>query len=312
MFIKTHAILDAFCEMDIQKLDQLLNDHQTYQEANKSTFLKKLHLVFSQMSSGNAERLELHGGKCGSAECNYGCRGYMFKSPFNGKNVSFIFEETKDGDDFNDIYTCYQFKTNKDVLDMSKSIFLDIGNDEKANFHPSESYLEKMEKCQSAIAEITNGWNEEIVITKEEIFDWLEKYRPVFSSFDIIPLFYDTFKTFYLLYSNIDKLGNYLIHDDLAAAAITEINLDAPNDEKQLLEWLMKYEKLGSELSLFLDEYYNEPNPSPIPKYISPDWTHKHIKVESQEFISILEFVPFFNENYDRMRLEFGSDPAEI
>ena len=309
MFIKTHEIIDAFCKMDIERLDVLLDDDRIYQEVRKPVFLKKLRSVFNKLGAEGEKRLEMYGGECG--ECNIGCRGYMFKSPISGKNISFIFEETKDGEDIEDIYDCPQFKTNDATISHDKKVNLFIGFDEKANFRPSEDYLEKMEQCQSAVAELTNGGNDEVIISKDGMLQWLEKYKFVRASFELPPFNCETFNIFYWLYSDIKNAVEYLRQEDEALKAICEINIHGDNDDDQLLEWLMKYEALGSELSSFYYQYFEEPDPDPIPEFIIPSWKYPLLKIPSQEFKSILEFVPFFNENYDKMRLKFGSDPAE-
>ena len=311
MFIKTHAIIDAFCEMDIERLANLLDDDRTYQEAKKSLFLKKLRPVFDELGSKGENRLEMCGGICGSEECNFGCRGYLFKSPLSGKNISFIFEETKDGEDFQDIYHCSRFKPNEGTVDTNNSLVLFIWADEKASFHRSDVYLQKMEQCKSAIAEMNIEGIGEMVISKVNLIQWLEKYKKTHAGFELPPFFYETFNIFYDLYNDIQKADQYLRHEDVALEAIGEINVNGDNDDDQLVEWLMKYEELGAELSSFYRQYFREPDPDPIPEYIIPAWKYPLLKVASQEFKSIIEFVPFYNVNYDRMRLKFGSDHAE-
>ena len=136
-------------------------------------------------------------GTCGSKECNFGCSGYLFKSPISGKYLSLIFEELKDGDDFQDIYQCYDFKLNAGTVESNNSIHLFFWSDEKANFVPSTYYLDKMEQCKSAIAELTNGGDDVLVLSKDGLKQWLKQYRYVRSSFEVPPLFYETFQIFY-------------------------------------------------------------------------------------------------------------------
>ena len=309
MFIKTHAIIDAFCEMDIEQLANLLNDDRTYQEAKKSLFLKKLRRVFDELGSKGENRLEMCGGICGSEECNFGCRGYLFKSPISGKNISFIFEETKDGEDFQDIYHCSRFKPYESTVDTNNSLDLFIWAEEKASFHRSDVYLDKMEQCKSAIAELTNGGDDVLVLSKDGLKQWLKQYRYVRSSFEVPPLFYETFQIFYDLYNNMKVAGEYLNHEDEAREAVEEINIHWGNDDDQLVDWLIKYENLGSQIYLFDGEYFGETDHEPIPEYKVPDKDYPHIKIESKEFKSIIQFIPFFNGHYDRMRLKFGYNP---
>jgi len=312
MFIKTHAILDAFCEMNIEQLEKLLDDGRTYQDVKKSLFLKKLWLVFDKLSSNGEKRLDMCSGSCGRKECNFGCSGYLFKSPISGKYLSLIFEELKDGDDFQDIYQCYDFKLNAGTVASDNSIHLFFWSDEKANFVPSTYYLDKMEQCKSAIAELTNGGDDVLVLSKDGLKQWLKQYRYVRSSFEVPPLFYETFQIFYDLYNNMKVAGEYLSHEDEAREAVEEININWGNDDDLLVEWLIKYENLGSQLHLFKCDYFNETNYEPLPEYIVPDMEYPHIKIESKEFKSIIQFLPFFTEHYDRMRLKFGFDPKNM
>ena len=309
MFIKTHAILDAFCEMNIEQLEKLLDDDRIYQDVKKSLFLKKLRLVFDELGSKGEKRLDMCSGTCGSKECNFGCSGYLFKSPISGKYLSLIFEELKDGDDFQDIYQCYEFKLNAGTVESDNSIRLFFYSDEKAKFRPSQVYLEKMEQCESAMAEMNIGGTDDIVISKSGLLQWLEKYKKTRAGFEVPPLFYETFQIFYDLYNNMKVAGEYLSHEDEAREAVEEINIDWGNDDEQLIEWLIKYENLGSQIYLFKCEYFNETDLEPIPEYIVPDKDYPHIKIESKEFKSIIQFIPFFKEHYNRMRLKFGYDP---
>lgn len=311
MFIKTHAILDAFCDMNITKLENLLDDDRTYQEVKKSLFLKKLSLVFDKLRSNGEKRLDICTGSCGSKECNFGCSGYLFKSPISGKYISLIFEELKDRDDFQDIYQCYEFKLTAGTVESDNSIHLSFWSDEKANFRPSKIYLQKMEQCKSAISEMNIEGTGEMVISKVNLIQWLEKYKKTRVGFELPPFFYETFNIFYDLYDDIERANQYLGHEDKAHEALEEININCENDDDQLVEWLIKYEELGSELRHFCEKYFREPDPDPIPEYIKPVWKYPLLKVASQEFKSIIEFVPFFNKNYDMMRLKFGSDPKE-
>jgi hypothetical protein len=246
MFVKTHEIIDAFCEMDIERLDTLLDENKTYQEATKPVFLNKLQQAFRQISPEGKERLELRTGVCNAKDCHFGCRGFLFKSPTNGKNIAFIFEENGEEDDFSDIYTCHDFKTSIDVIDRSQSLFLKIGNDEKAKFHASDSFMHKKELCNTAIAEITNGNCEEFVVSKDGILEWLEKKKKVRLSFDLPPIFYETFITFYSLYNSISDAGKYLNLESQATLALTEINLNQPNEVEKLVAWLLKHKELGN------------------------------------------------------------------
>ena len=229
MFIKTHAILDAFCEMNIEQLENLLNDDRIYDEVKKATFLKKLRTVFNKLGSEGENRLVLHGGECG--ECSIGCRGYIFKSSISGKNISFIFEETTDGEDFQDFYHCPSFKPNDAIVDTNNIIHLFFGSDEKANFRPSKVYLQKMEQCKSAIAEMNIEGTDEIVISKVNLIQWLEKYKKTRVGFELPPFFYETFNIFYDLYDDIERANQYLIYEDEALEAISEINVNGDNDD---------------------------------------------------------------------------------
>ncbi|MBK9736828.1 MAG: hypothetical protein IPO92_18455 [Saprospiraceae bacterium] len=127
------------------------------------------------------------------------------------------------------------------------------------------------------------------------------------SSFTYPQLLHDTFDAFYYLYTSMALVGKYLNGEDDAKMALSEIDLNGPNDDDLFLEWLMKYEKLGSKLSLVNLELFDESNPSPIPTYITLDFNYSDVKFESQEFKSILQFVPFFIINYDSMLRKYGS-----
>jgi hypothetical protein len=57
-------ILESFQKMDAWRIDDLLDDNKTYQEATKDAFIEKLEAVFLQFKKCGDTFLEIHEGTC--------------------------------------------------------------------------------------------------------------------------------------------------------------------------------------------------------------------------------------------------------
>lgn len=248
---KKELIISSFEKMDIEMLEVLLNDDQTYQDARKDAFIEKLKEAFNTFKTVNDTSLQAFRGICVSSECsNSGCSGYSFWGSNSKNHLDLIFEETEL--DFKDIYVCSDLKTNKTV-DKINRIRFDIFHDDKPRFNPSIETLAKIQLCEKAYIELVN--NETVYLDKNDYLYWIVKHKTLFSTLSIFSNISQIDK-FYWLYYRLKNYAVFLENDADALFAINEFNLLDLNNEKQLLEWLVKNESLANSLTLFQDLDY--------------------------------------------------------
>lgn len=296
---KKKLIIESFQKMDWNMLDILLDDNKTYQDAAKEVFLEKLNAAFSKLKKYGDTFLLSYEGFCNSEECsNKGCKGYSFVGNKSKKHIDLIFEELDD--DINDIYHCNSFETNDTTAETENLIYIDVKNDEKADFKPSIDFLIKSQKCKLAYEELIQYQNK--VIDKEVYLVWLEKFHYLYKSFDLPPLFYSEFDKFHTLYYRINELNDFLQSSDFAKEAVIDFqNIDKTN-EPQLLKWLIKYEKTGSNLTLFLFEDIDFEYPEKSEYFVVDNF-----KISTSDFIHIAKFKFLFDEHYWTMLEKYST-----
>ena len=243
------SIIESFQKMDWDMLAVLLDNNKTYQNATKEVFLEKLNVAFLELKQNGDTFLLSHKGFCNFDETpNKVCKGYSFVGNKSKKHIDLIFDELDNN--INDIYHCSVFKTNDKTVETESLIWIDIMNDERADFKPSIDFLIKSQKCKLAYDELIQHQN--IVIGKEVYLVWLEKFCHLKKSFDLQAFNYAGFDKFYWLYNRIDELKHYLQSDDFAKEALKEFQSIDKNNERKLLKWLVKYEKTSDALIMLL------------------------------------------------------------
>jgi hypothetical protein len=300
---KKELIIESFQKMDSTMLEILLDDNKTYQDAAKEVFLEKINDAFSKLNKSGDTFLLSYEGFCNSEECsNKGCKGYSFIGNKSKKHIDLIFEELDD--DINDIYHCSGFKTKDTSVETESLIYIDIKNDEKADFKPSIDFLIKSQKCKLAYEELIQYQNK--VIDKEVYLVWLEKFHHLYKSFDLPPFFYSEFDKFHTLYYRINELNDFLQSTDFAREAVTDFqNIDKYN-EPQLLKWLIKYEKIGENLTLFLFEDIDFENPEKSEYFVVDNF-----KISTSDFICVAKFKFMFDEHYWNMLEKYSTFSEE-
>lgn len=101
------TVLHFLQKLNIWMLDAIPEKGRTYQNINKSTFIKKLGIALNKfMETGDAylHRLEWH---CNSELCNYKCRGFTFVGNNSGNYMDLVVDN-RDGV-VHDMYECREF-----------------------------------------------------------------------------------------------------------------------------------------------------------------------------------------------------------
>jgi len=123
--VSTHlgCVLYHIQRFDIEMINDLLDDHRTYQDVSKSTFLKYLQEAFDFFTMLGDTYLNREEGHCNSVTCHFKKEGFSFignKSTFY-MNLIFEVESGK----IKDIYQCSDFKCGNLLFDKQKRVTLD-------------------------------------------------------------------------------------------------------------------------------------------------------------------------------------------
>jgi hypothetical protein len=300
---KKELIIKSFQNMDINLLDVLLEDDKTYQDATKEVFIEKLNETFSILKKSGDTFLLPYVGYCNSDDCdNKGCKGYSFVGNHSKNHIDLIFDETDDN--VNDIYHCNEFETNEAIAEKENLIYIDIKEDEKADFEPSLDFLIKNQQCKFAYEELTQY--QDNIIAKEVYLPWLDEFDSLFKPFELPPLRYFEFNKFHSLYSSIDVLHIFLKSSSSAKKAIFEYQNIVKDKEADLLSWLMKYEKTGDNLTLFLYEDIDLEFPEKSDYFIV-----ENLKISSSDFYHIAKFKFLFDKHYWEMLEKYNTFSEE-
>lgn len=246
------GLVKAICEMDSAALALILDDEVSYQETTKATYLNRLNEIFKQFRETDTN-LIAYEGKCTSTECSINnVAGVSFVGNNSGNYHNLIIEQNENGS-IKDIYNCHKFCTEKKVENILKTEFnIWIYTDEKINFYASPRYNDIKNKCISAVNELKKekDLNGEVLMSKQEIKDWIYKYQSVYDSFELPPLFYKEEDIFYWIFCDVENIDKYLNFEEEAAKAITEFHKLNQIEEKEILHWLLNYEHFYYDLIL--------------------------------------------------------------
>lgn len=240
-------IVESIQKMDNNMLDVLLEESKTYQDASKDIFLEKLYDAFSNFRGYGDTNLLAYEGTCNSEDCpNSGCKGFSFLGNLSNNYIDFIFEEV--GDDIKDIYQCFGFKAADKSVEPNEPVFVDIREDDKADFIPDVDYLILNQKCKEAQDELLQYENQ---IADRDIYSsWLLKHAELFSSFEESPLDFSEMEKFFTLYLRVSDLDDYIEYYFLESISFSENKEVNKMDELSLLNWLTKREGLAESFTL--------------------------------------------------------------
>lgn len=281
--------------MDTEILSMVLDDNRTYEEATKSVFIGKLEDVFREFKLKGDTELIPSPGHCDFEECtNYGCKGYSFFGNVTNEYLSLILEET--GAVVTDIYHCLFMIPNEGYWEIPNQITYTIHTDDKANFVPSIDYTINQQKCENALIDLKESYNNKL--EKEDCFYWLSKYKQLsetISKYDGYGGFINKFQT---VYNEIEHVTNCIIkEEEEASLAVKEFALLKQDDENEMLNWLVKYEQFGLDLEYFrIDTIFNflekiEEGYLPLKK-------NKEVHLLINDYQNICDFLKTFSSNY--------------
>lgn len=107
--IKTQSdtVIHFIKNLDIDMIDTLLDDKNTYQDLKKNVFIQKLGIAFDEFITAGDLQLEVNNGFCSQFVCNNQCSGYRFSSKESGLYFDLIIDI--ENGVVKDIYECSSF-----------------------------------------------------------------------------------------------------------------------------------------------------------------------------------------------------------
>ncbi len=201
------AFLHYMSRMEVDMLEYVLDDENTYNECTKAVFLEKLNETVADFKKKGNDNLIYNIGYCAASSCNLACQGYIFKCNKTKDTFSLIIEE--ENRKIIDIFECTRFVSIKKEFVFANQSNINIYNEDKVTFKTEVGvfiYFQKIDKALEEIKTIlkspidlkmTNYWVNNIKdliyeIDKEERFikkyyDITEIYRVVISLNKVFP-----------------------------------------------------------------------------------------------------------------------------
>lgn len=290
---KKSQVLKAISEMNVSMLEVVLEENNTYQDADKSVFIDKISNVFDSLKAEKNTHLDPSYGSCDSEICtNRGCNGVAFVGNKSGSSLNLILVE---GDnDYKDIYSCSNFKTKDKSITITKNYSLDIKADEKANFNPPNDKLKIFDDCKTAFSDIAKLKKE---FDSKVVLNWVEKHSWLFNEIrtDVyfLPYFYRSIDNFRDLYIDLKNLSKYYLLEIPCFEALSELQSLQSKDELLIQNLLKKYNNLRSDLSKFYVAFDSED--FLILNHVKNNNLNR-LKIDKNDFINIMQFKSDFDK----------------
>ncbi|TXF74975.1 hypothetical protein [Chryseobacterium sp.] len=93
---KKQLILKAFEDLDLDMLDVLLNDGQSYQDVHKETFVAELKSYFDDLRNDRNYKTDFKAVQGMCTNCSKGKKGFSFVNSDGESFMSMVFEESED------------------------------------------------------------------------------------------------------------------------------------------------------------------------------------------------------------------------
>lgn len=293
-------VLESIKQMDIKRLQLVLDHRYTYFGATKEVFLKKLNVIFEKCQKKGDTMFEQHKAQCPCRLCKVpNLLGFTFVGNVSRGYINFEFklkqERIVDIQTCNnmylknDIYYCYEREYEHGKPDTHEYHSIYVAADEKADFMPSSYYLYYISKCDQACAQL-NVYRNQILPT-EVIIDWVNKHQNVLNVFLNASRDEEFKYLFYFFESFVEELQ----FREAAHQALEAMNFNPEKNKDQLINWLINYEKLGTVDLILLTmrdyEYINDDILIRTNGYLSFLLSHKDAG-------SLFTFTDIFNNYY--------------
>lgn len=274
------AFLKYLQTMDIDMLEMILDDSVIYFGASKKKFLEKLSYIFNQFKLGGGTgylRIKQHKKQTNTY--------YLLLQIFSFAN-KFIIEE-KEG--YIIKIGATKIITSKDDIENLSPLEIFFGNDEKADFKPSNEYVMKLNRCTNAYKEVIN--NKIQILTREDISEWVKKHTLLYEEVkeEYLLFNYNDFKSLFFLFEYLlEVLQNY---NEVKMALRSYSNIDTSS----LHQWLADYNKLAfCKVLSFESDFSDIDVTNKTLKY-----NHRsNIYFKGDDFLEIVKFNELYHKHY--------------
>lgn len=116
------AVIHFFTKMDVDMVSTLLDNQTTYQDYNKSLFIRKLGDLFFEFSQLGNMALFVEKGECYGCSC--GVSGYTFIGNKSHSYIDIVFVSDAEGK-ISDIYECGEFFNKRAKFKKVNRLYLD-------------------------------------------------------------------------------------------------------------------------------------------------------------------------------------------
>jgi len=108
-------------KMDIEMIDIILSNENTYQDLPKDTFIQKLSSAFNEFKKHGDDFLESYSGHCN--DCFVDKTGYIFIGNNSNNYMSILFDDVEG--EIKDLAECSDFKTNNPHLKLNERVYVE-------------------------------------------------------------------------------------------------------------------------------------------------------------------------------------------
>lgn len=298
--------------MDTVKLSLFLDENTNYDKSSNKIFIDKLlNLCSYHNFLGDTKLMYLPGSNGIDEFVNEHCNRFTFVNKDSTRHITVIFEE-------NEIRVTGAYESwNSFGYSLDSTYFkrFSISNrlDQVNASDFSIDYLIKVEKCKAAIDEICS--EETNYLFKADYVDWFNKYEHLKD---------ENYRFLFYLFPQLENFNNlffilfqYKFYIELSAECIQankEYSVTDISNEDALIEWLIKFEKLGNSLDAIKETPLNiEDNEEEFETGFVTVHDNLNIKIAVADFKNILEFFDNFFTPYFNMCEKYGEiDNTEI
>ncbi len=298
--------------MDIKKLSLFLDENTNYDKSSNKIFIDKLLNLCGFLNFfGDIKLMYLPGSNGFDEFVNDHCNRFTFVNKDSTRHITVIFED-------NEIRVTGAYESwNSKGYSLDSTYFKRFSISKRLDqLNASDfsiDYLIKVEKCKAAINEICS--EETNYLHKADYVRWLNKYEHLKDKnyrflFYLFPQLENFNNLFFTLYQ-------YKFYIELTAECIQankEYSVTDISNEDALLEWLIKFEKLGNSLDTIKETPLNiEDNEEEFETGFVTIHDSLNIKIAVADFKKILEFFDNFFTPYFNMCEKYGEvDNTEI
>lgn len=234
------AVREYLSRMDVEMLDLVLSDRNTYSDLKKSLFLEKLSDVFEAFKAAGDTKLDLYLGEC--ANCHKHCRGYTLLGNSSANYLDILVSQ--EAGEVKDIFYCSDLINYREI-DKNTGYTLSFDFEETAAYTEDPDYTLLVHQCEQAMVYWEN--RKGTVTGFEDIDCWLNAHANLYD--ECIGYFmYGRLDAFFDLYRKLNILKGIYMEKDLIyreVLLLRNVVRDGCYVEGELLQWLMRNEDTG-------------------------------------------------------------------